>query len=151
MSEPAAAVHQLRALTVDLDLLGAQFAQSHHLHPTDIRALICLLDADRSGTPATPGWLGTQLGLESASVTALVDRMSKRNLVVREPDPSDRRRVLLAVTAHASELGTSFFGPVIGRAVRELERFTPEQRATIDEFLTTMRAVVASARTSSDT
>ncbi|MDZ7928714.1 MAG: MarR family transcriptional regulator [Rhodococcus sp. (in: high G+C Gram-positive bacteria)] len=146
MSEPAATVHRLRALTVELDLLGAEFAQRHKLHPTDIRALICLLDADRSGTRATPGWLGTQLGLESASVTALIDRMAKRNLVLRDPDPSDRRRVLLRVTAHASELGTTFFGPVIGRAVDELARFTPEQRATIDEFLTTMRAVVTATR-----
>ncbi|MGV8871381.1 MAG: MarR family winged helix-turn-helix transcriptional regulator [Rhodococcus sp. (in: high G+C Gram-positive bacteria)] len=146
MTEPVAAVHQLRALTVDLDLLGAEFAQRHTLHPTDIRALICLLDADRAGTPATPGWLGAQLGLESASVTALVDRMNKRDLVLREPDPSDRRRVLLRVTAHASELGTTFFGPVIGRAVDELARFTPEQRETIDEFLRTMRAVVTAAR-----
>ncbi|CAH0265498.1 MarR family winged helix-turn-helix transcriptional regulator [Rhodococcoides fascians] len=146
MTEPASTVHQLRALTVDLDLLGAEFAQRHALHPTDIRALICLLDADRAGTRATPGWLGGQLGLESASITALIDRMTKRDLVLREPDPSDRRRVLLHVTAHASELGTTFFGPVIGQAVDELARFTPEQRATIDEFLTTMRAIVASAR-----
>ncbi|MDI9930500.1 MarR family winged helix-turn-helix transcriptional regulator [Rhodococcus sp. IEGM 1354] len=146
MTEPVAAVHQLRALTVELDLLGADFAQKHSLHPTDIRALICLLDADRAGTRATPGWLGGQLGLESASITALIDRMSKRDLVSREADPSDRRRVLLRVTAHASELGTTFFGPVIGRAVDELARFTPEQRATIDEFLMTMRAIVASTR-----
>ncbi|OZC66995.1 MarR family transcriptional regulator [Rhodococcus sp. 15-725-2-2b] len=146
MTEPVAAVHRLRALTVELDLLGADFAQKHSLHPTDIRALICLLDADRAGTRATPGWLGGQLGLESASVTALVDRMSKRDLVSREADPADRRRVLLRVTAHASELGTRFFGPVIGRAVDELARFTPEQRATIDDFLTTMHAVVVAAR-----
>lgn len=146
MTEPVAAVHRLRALTVELDLLGADFAQKHSLHPTDIRALICLLDADRAGTRATPGWLGGQLGLESASVTALVDRMAKRNLVSREADPADRRRVLLRVTAHASELGTTFFGPVIGRAVDELARFTPEQRATIDDFLTTMHAVVVAAR-----
>lgn len=146
MTEPVAAVHRLRALTVELDLLGADFAQKHSLHPTDIRALICLLDADRAGTRATPGWLGKQLGLESASVTALVDRMSKRNLVSREADPADRRRVLLRVTAHASELGTTFFGPVIGRAVDELARFTPEQQATIDDFLTTMHAVVVAAR-----
>ena len=80
MTEPDStelvAVHRLRALTVELDLLGADFAQKHSLHPTDIRALICLLDADRAGTRATPGWLGGQLGLESASVTALIDRMS---------------------------------------------------------------------------
>ena len=72
--------------------------------------------------------------------------MTKRDLVSREHDQNDRRRVLLQVTAHAAELGTTFFGPVIDRAVNELARFTPEQRATIDEFLTAMHAVVAATR-----
>lgn len=150
MTEPAftapTAVHRLRALTVELDLLGAEFAQHHSIHPTDIRALICLLDAERAGTRATPGWLGMQLGLESASVTALVDRMAKRGLVLREADRSDRRRVNLHVTEHAAELGRAFFGPVIDRAVDELARFTPDQRETIEDFLTAMRTAVATAR-----
>ena len=45
-------VHLLRAVTVDLDLLGANFTSTHGLHPTDVRALIHLLDADRTGTTA---------------------------------------------------------------------------------------------------
>ena len=71
-------VHQLRAITVELDLVGAEFAQRNSLHPTDLRALICLLDAARAHTLATPGWLGRQLGLNSAGTTALVDRLESR-------------------------------------------------------------------------
>ncbi len=54
-------IHRLRALTVQLDLLGAEFAQKHALHPTDLRALIGLLDRERAGEIATPGWLAEHL------------------------------------------------------------------------------------------
>lgn len=145
-STGTATIHRLRALTVALDLLGSEFAQKHALHPTDIRALIALLDADRSGHRATPGWLGTELGLNSASVTALIDRMHTRDLVRREPDSTDRRRVILRVTEHATELGTAFFGPVITRAVEALEQFSPDQMVTITSFLEAMSAVVGSVR-----
>jgi hypothetical protein len=50
-----ATVHQLRAVTVELNVVAARFARLHGLHPTDLRALIQLLDASRSGVPATPG------------------------------------------------------------------------------------------------
>jgi hypothetical protein len=53
---------------------------SQQLHSTDVRALIHLLDAARAGRNATPGWLGSQLGLNSASVTALVDRLEDAEL-----------------------------------------------------------------------
>ncbi len=94
----AQTVHRLRALAVELNLLGAEFAQLHGLHTTDLRALICILDADRAGLAATPGWLGGQLGINSASVTALLDRMEKSGLIRRDRDADDRRRSLLAVT-----------------------------------------------------
>lgn len=106
-------VHRMRALVVQLDLFGAEFAQSHGLHATDVRALIALLDAARAGHQATPGWLGQQLGLNSASVTALIDRMEKSGLVTRERDGRDRRRVIVEVSDTAKTLGWSFFGPLI--------------------------------------
>ena len=62
-------IHRLRALTVQLDLLGAEFAQKHALHPTDLRALIGLLDRERAGEIATPGWLA-----ERSAVRALQGR-----------------------------------------------------------------------------
>ncbi|OYD70189.1 DNA-binding MarR family transcriptional regulator [Rhodococcus sp. OK302] len=139
-------VHQLRALVVQLDLFGAEFATQHRLHATDVRALICLLDAERSGRHATPGWLGQQLGLNSASVTALIDRMNKNGLVERERDDNDRRRVLLGVTDRAKDLGLSFFGPLIGHAIDVLETFTPQQLETIGEFLTKMSTAVETTR-----
>ena len=45
-------VHLLRAVTVELSLVSDRFAALHGLHPTDLRALIHLLDADRAGLRA---------------------------------------------------------------------------------------------------
>ena len=139
-------IHRLRALTVQLDLLGAEFAQKHALHPTDLRALIGLLDRERAGEIATPGWLAEHLRLNTASITALVDRLERAGHVRRDRDSDDRRRVILRVTPAAEKLGWDFFGPLIGRAVGVLDSFSPEQLAAIDEFLSRMRAVVENVR-----
>ena len=139
-------VHRLRALSVELDLLGAEFARRNGLHPTDLRALIALLDAARSGVPATPGWLAGQLGLDSSSVTALVDRLERLGHVRRERDPRDRRRVLLRVGEPAVAMGWSFFGPLIGSVVTAAEACTAAELSAVDRFLERVGQAVAVAR-----
>jgi DNA-binding MarR family transcriptional regulator len=139
-------VHLLRAVTVELDLLGAEFAALHRLHPTDLRALIHLLDADRAGITATPGWLGAQLGINSASVTALVDRLERRGHIRRVRDTADRRRVLLSVEDDAVALGWSFFGRPISRMVAAMSSYDEAELAVVQRFLTEMGAVVAEER-----
>nr|WP_175420565.1 MarR family transcriptional regulator [Rhodococcus sp. SGAir0479] len=139
-------VHRLRALTVELNLLGSEFATRNGLHSTDLQALICLLDAVRSGTPPTPGWLGSQLGISSASTTALVDRLEATGLLARTRDTEDRRRVLVTVTPRAEELGWSFFGPLIGRVVDVIDTFSPGEQQTISTFLARMQDAASDAR-----
>jgi DNA-binding MarR family transcriptional regulator len=139
-------VHLLRAVTVELDLLAAEFAGREGLHSTDVRALIHLLDAGREGVRATPGWLGAQLGVNSASTTALVDRLERLGLVRRERDTRDRRRVLLVVQDEAVTLGWSFFGPLIHEMVAEMRSFEEEELAAVRRFLLAMRDVAAARR-----
>lgn len=129
-------VHLLRRVTVELDLLGARFAAAHALHATDLRALIQLLDADRAGVAARPGWLGDRLGLNSASVTALIDRLVGAGYVRRERDVTDRRRVDLLVEQRARDLGWAFFGPLIDQLVNLSAEFTAAELATVRRFLT---------------
>lgn len=135
-------VHLLRAVTVELSLVSDRFAALHGLHPTDLRALIHLLDADRAGLRATPGWLGGRLALASPAVTALVDRLVRLGLVRRAPDPADRRRVLLEVDESAVALGWSFFGPLIRRLIEATDGFTPAELETVDRFLTAARDAI---------
>jgi DNA-binding MarR family transcriptional regulator len=139
-------VHLLRGLTVEFDLFAAEFANTHRLHPTDLRALIHLLDAARAGTVATPGWLGEQLGLNSASTTGLIDRLEKAGHVRRVRDTQDRRRVLLAVEEQAIALGWSFFGPLITELVTAMRSFSDAELDTVRRFLLAMTEVVLATR-----
>ncbi|MEU3987503.1 MarR family transcriptional regulator [Streptomyces platensis] len=128
-------VHLLREVTVRLDLAGARFAGRNGLHPTDLRALISLLDAARAGEESTPGRLGDRLGLNSAGTTALIDRLERLGLLRRVRDTRDRRRVLLEVDDRALALGQSFFGPLIDRTIALLATFEAEEQAAIRRFL----------------
>ncbi|MET9333380.1 MarR family transcriptional regulator [Streptomyces cellulosae] len=141
-------VHLLRAVTVEFDLLGAEFAARHGLHPTDVRALIHLLDDARADTRATPGRLGEQLRLNSAGTTALVDRLERMGLVRRSRDTADRRRVLLEVEEKAVRLGRSFFGSVIDDVVAVSDAFEPGERETVRRFLTSVLEATRRARSS---
>jgi DNA-binding MarR family transcriptional regulator len=141
-----AVVHQLRAVSVALNLAAAEFAEANGLHVTDLRALIELLDAERDGVVATPGWLGERLRLGSASATALVDRLERLGHVRRTRDDADRRRVLLAVTPTAKALGWAFFGPLMRRVIDATAGLDEAQLATLRDFLTAVTAAVATER-----
>ncbi len=149
--QPAAGlVHLLRGLTVELDQFGAEFAHLHRLHPTDLRALIHLLDAARADITATPGWLGGQLGLNSASVTALVDRLERLGHIRRVRDTGDRRRVFIVVEDRAVTLGWTFFGPLITAMVDAMRSFDDTELETVRRFLLRMSDVVHAAREAGD-
>jgi DNA-binding MarR family transcriptional regulator len=71
------------------------------------RGEVGLLSALRLAGPPhrlAPGRLGRGLLLSSAGVTSRVDRLERRGLVVRQPDPDDRRGVLIELTARGGEL-----------------------------------------------
>ena len=141
-------VHLLRGITVEFDQFGSEFAETHGLHRTDLRALIELLDAGRAGIIATPGWLGEQLGLNSASITALVDRLERLGHIRRVRDIQDRRKVLLVVEDQAVELGWSFFGPLITEMVTAMRAFDEAELATVKRFLLRMSEVALASRRS---
>ncbi len=139
-------VHQLRRLVVALEHFGSGFATMHGMNSTDVRALIGLLDRERAGEPASPGWLGTHLGLNSASTTALVDRLERAQLVVRERGDADRRRVTIVVTDHARTLGWAFFGPLIDGVVGVTAGFSGVELDTVRRFLDAVTHAVGDAR-----
>jgi DNA-binding MarR family transcriptional regulator len=138
--------HRLRRLTVELELSRTEFAKLHGLHATDLRALIALLDASRAGRAATPGWLGDQLGLNSAGTTTLIDRLERLGHVRRVRDTRDRRKVFLEVTPEAVRLGWAFFGPQIEAMVAGMGAFTGAELATVARFLDTMSDIAIRQR-----
>jgi DNA-binding MarR family transcriptional regulator len=135
-------VHLLRAVTVALGAHSGRFAQRNGMHPTDVRALVVLMDAARAGEAMTAGRLGGALGLNSAGTTALVDRLERAGHVRRVRDQRDRRRVTVEVDERAVALGWSHFGPLIGRAVELLRGYDERELAAIRAFLAGVREAV---------
>jgi DNA-binding MarR family transcriptional regulator len=131
-------VHLLRSVAVDLDLQAATFATENRLHPTDVRALIAMLDAERAEESMTPGRLGARLRLNSPATTAVIDRLEALGLLARERDPHDRRRVLLIVSEQAKTLGWSFFGPLVARILAAMDEF---DEIDLDAYERVLRAV----------
>ncbi|ALC25076.1 transcriptional regulator [Streptomyces pristinaespiralis ATCC 25486] len=136
-------VHLLRAVAVDLGRHSARFARSNGMHPTDVRALIALMDAARAGEEVTAGRLGVALGLNSAGTTALIDRLERAGHVRRVRGERDRRKVTVEVDEQAVTLGRSHFGPLIDRAVELLRGYDERELAAIRGFLAGMREAAA--------
>ncbi|MET9700730.1 MarR family transcriptional regulator [Streptomyces sp. NPDC006529] len=140
--DPLELVHLLRATSVEFGLRQAEFGAAHGMHPTDVRALVCLLDAARAGESATAGLLGARLGLNSAGTTAVIDRLERLGHVLRTRDAVDRRRVVLQVSPEAVRLGQAFFGPLIDGLVGVLGTFGPAEVAAVRTFLTCARTAL---------
>jgi len=78
--------------TTDGILFHQAIADRVGLHVTDLRCLNLLAQAG----PLTAGELGQQLGLgTTGAVTRMVDRLERAGYVRRQPDPRDRRRVII--------------------------------------------------------
>lgn len=60
------------------------------------KALLLLEIAPDSGK--NPRFLAKELDLENSSMTGLIDRLVKQGLVERQPDPNDRRGILVFLT-----------------------------------------------------
>ncbi|MFF7758876.1 MarR family winged helix-turn-helix transcriptional regulator [Streptomyces griseorubiginosus] len=140
-------VHLLRAVTVELGLHSSRFARRNALHPTDVRALIALMDASRADEEMSAGRLGSLLGLNSAGTTSLIDRLERGGHVRRVRGRADRRKVVVEVDEKAVELGQAFFGPLIDRTVELLQGYDERERAAIRGFLEGVRDAAVAEET----
>ena len=60
-----------------------------------------LLSVDADGTPSTT--LGPKMGMESTSLSRLLNTMEERGLISRKPNPEDGRGVLIYLTKNGKQ------------------------------------------------
>lgn len=65
---------------------------------------ILLLQTIRNKGEITIGKLAIEMSLSQATVTSIVDRLEKRNMVVRERSKEDKRKVYALLTKEAAEI-----------------------------------------------
>ena len=128
-------VQLLQEYAGEAERLGQVFADRHHMHPTDLHALLAVMRADQAGVPLTPGRLGEHLGLSSGATTAVIDRLERAEHVRRSRDDRDRRRVTLHYGDAASALGRAFFGPLGARMDEMLAGYDTRELDAVRRFL----------------
>jgi DNA-binding MarR family transcriptional regulator len=96
-----------------------------------------LLDVlDRLG-PVTAGRLAEHSGLTTGAITGIVDRLVRAGFVVREPNPDDRRSVIVRPlpSVELDRLRAQVFVP-FGQAVAAVGAgYSPAELATISDYL----------------
>ena len=122
-----------RATAIVDDLVGELMG----INQTDARALDLL---DQHGRMSA-GELARASGLTTGAITAVVDRLERAGYAQRVPDPQDRRRVLVEVTAKTKAATEELFGPLADTAGPLLERWNDEQLEMLLEFLRLSRGV----------
>jgi DNA-binding MarR family transcriptional regulator len=129
-------VRLLQRHSVEAMRLGRAFAERHGLHPTDWAALLAVSQADRVGTPLTPGELGDRLGMSSGATTAVLDRLERVGHVRRVRDERDRRRLTLHRGENAAALFAAFFDPLDAAMDALIVGYTAPELAAVQRFLT---------------
>jgi MarR family transcriptional regulator, organic hydroperoxide resistance regulator len=96
--------------------------------------------------PSTPGRLRSWTGLSSGGVTVALDRLEKAGYIRREPNPADRRSLLIAlVPSRMRKLGSMYEG--VEAATRgALAKLSDRDLESVVRFFETLEA----ARSESD-
>ena len=113
------------------DVLKHSLCRQLQMNETDFNALQHLT----FGEPLTPSELAGKLGISSAAVTALIDRLSARRQVVRTPHPSDRRSVLIHPSPDTVELMVTTLRPLFKESNERLNNTAPEEQQAVMAFL----------------
>jgi DNA-binding MarR family transcriptional regulator len=94
-------MRQLHLVGTKADALIAGVARRHGLSHAALNALAVI---EGAGGPLPAGEVTAQMHISTATMTSILDTLERRGYVRRQPDPADRRRVLVDITPDAQSL-----------------------------------------------
>lgn len=106
-----------------------------NLNETDMRAIRFLISALHTDSSVTPGMLAKHLGITTASVTKLIDRLEAAGHVVRASHPTDRRSLRVTVTPETHLAAREQVGRHHAARFGAAKRLTAEEREVVIRFL----------------
>ena len=83
------------------DALVAKVARRHRLSHAALNALAVI---EGAGGPVPAGQVSARMHISTATMTSVLDTLERNGYVYRQPDPADRRRVLVDITPAAQAL-----------------------------------------------
>jgi DNA-binding MarR family transcriptional regulator len=136
---PLEVLSRVTRLARHLDRARRSAFADHELEAWEFDVLAALR---RAGAPyaLSPGQLLTQTLVTSGTMTNRVDRLARRGLVQRLPQPGDRRGVRVELTAAGKERVDAAMTDLLRSEERLLEALPPASRTVLSDLL---RSLVA--------
>jgi MarR family transcriptional regulator, organic hydroperoxide resistance regulator len=113
-----------------------QIADRVGLRLTDMQ---CINVIDLMG-PSTPGELARFTGLTTGGVTVMLDRLEKGGYLKREPNPRDRRSVLVHLNPTKVKKMQAFYGEINQRMAALLDETPERELRSVVNLLSKMNA-----------
>lgn len=87
----------------------------------------------------SPVEISKNLVMDAGAMSRMVDRMVKRNLIMRTPNPHDKRQVILALTDKGLTICDRFQNEALSSILGDLTaRLTPDESRLLVELMTKM-------------
>ncbi|NUL46444.1 MarR family transcriptional regulator [Cellulosimicrobium funkei] len=124
----------------------ASTQNSMGLGVTDLQALRYLIQAQSSDRLLRQKDLADHLGLSTAAVSALIDRLVGAGHLRRVSHPEDRRSVAIEVTGATVEKVRNSLGDMHAAMLRTVEGLTPSEQGVVSAFLSDLIRALDSRR-----
>ncbi|MEN2736480.1 MarR family transcriptional regulator [Microbacterium sp. X-17] len=135
-------LEHLRAYGAADSAMQRRSEKAMRMNENDISALRYLLRASEQGTTVGPRELAEYLGIQSSSITVLLDRLEKAGHIRRVPSPFDRRALIIVPTVPTDQLQRAILGDVREELVEVASNLTPEDAETVVDFIDRLRDAV---------
>jgi DNA-binding MarR family transcriptional regulator len=137
--EPLHVLSRVSRLARHLDIARRGAFAAHGLESWEFDVLSALR---RAGPPfqLTPGVLLRATLVTSGTMTNRIDRLAQSGLVFREPDPRDRRGVLVTLSERGREVVDAAFTDLLDRDQALLAGLPADQRRVLADLLRTLLA-----------
>ena len=134
---PLQVLSRVSRLARHLDIARRGAFAAHGLESWEFDVLSALR---RAGPPfqLTPGALLRATLVTSGTMTNRIDRLAEAGLVSREPDPRDRRGVLVTLSTRGRDEVDAAFTDLLDREQALLSRLGPQQRDQLAGLLRTL-------------
>lgn len=110
------------------------------LGENDMRAVRFMIASQRHGTMATASQVARHLGITTASVSRMIDRLVEGGHIRRLPHPQDRRSTALEVTEQTQTIARQSVGQNHAKRFYAIGDLTAAERAAVIKFFDAMSA-----------
>ncbi|WP_420367016.1 MarR family winged helix-turn-helix transcriptional regulator [Curtobacterium sp. L1-20] len=134
--EGAAAIASLQVLSDTVHDADEGALRALGMLPVDALALRHLVLARQEGQTVNATQLARTLRLSTAGVTKLIDRLVRDGRAEREPNPKDRRGIIITAVPSAERDLAHAYGHIHAPLIATIDALSDEELASVQRFAT---------------